>query len=361
MPAGYPRSPFSRNASLRPVGDYAILARADHLASPEDAFMTRAHRLYVGTIGEGLWRSTDGGESFQRTCDGMFVECHVRALAVHPRAPRTLYLGSEQGLYRSTDGADCWTRVESPLNGLQVWSILLLPSDPDVILVGTCPPRLVRSTDGGRSWDEPAIPFAAECPRIIYNRVTTLAADPGDPNTVWCGVEIDSLRVSRDRGATWTPCGAGLSSRDIHALAVVRHQGQPRHLASTNNDLNRSDDGGKTWQPVKVGGMLPWSYCRGLAVHAANPEVVLMGNGDAPPGTVGAVARSSDGGQTWQTAGMPGRANSTIWNIATNAADPDLIYASSVSGEVYRSTDGGAAWNKLPREFGEIRALAWTE
>src|SRR5436189_296700 len=72
--------------------------------APGRSPMTAAHRLYVGTIGEGLWRSTDGGATFVRACDGMFVECHVRALAAHPRDPRTLYLGSEQGLYRSTDG-----------------------------------------------------------------------------------------------------------------------------------------------------------------------------------------------------------------------------------------------------------------
>jgi photosystem II stability/assembly factor-like uncharacterized protein len=90
------------------------------------------------------------------------------------------------------------------------------------------------------------------------------------------------------------------------------------------------------------------------------PEVVLLGNGDGPPGTVGIVARSTDGGTHWEPARMPGRANSTIWNFAVHAADPDLVYVSSVSGEVYRSTDAGASWEKLSREFGEIRALAWT-
>src|SRR5438270_4288320 len=119
--------------------------------------MTAPHRLYVGTIGEGLFRSTDGGETFVRACDGMFVECHVRALAVHPRQPRTLYLGSEMGLLRSTDGADNWTRVESPVDGLQVWSILISPHNPDVILVGTCPSRLFITQDAGRTWSEPAI------------------------------------------------------------------------------------------------------------------------------------------------------------------------------------------------------------
>src|SRR5258706_14635945 len=98
----------------------------------------KPHRLYVGTIGEGLWRSLDGGDTFTRASDGMFVECHVRALAIHSRNDRVLYLGSEQGLFRSNDGADNWERVESPLNGFQVWPILLQPALPDVILVGTC-------------------------------------------------------------------------------------------------------------------------------------------------------------------------------------------------------------------------------
>src|SRR5215475_6131126 len=119
--------------------------------------MATRHRLYIGTIGEGLWRSLDSGETFTRACDGMFVECHVRALAVHPGDPRVLYLGTEQGLYRSGDGADSWARVDSPLNGLQIWSLLLLPHAPEVILAGTCPSRLFRSADGGRSWDEPAV------------------------------------------------------------------------------------------------------------------------------------------------------------------------------------------------------------
>src|ERR1043166_6132488 len=113
------------------------------------------HRLYVGTIGEGVFRSVDGGETFRRAADGMFVECHVRALVVHPSDPRTLYLGSEQGLFVSRDGADNWQGVDSPLNGLQVWSILLFPSNPDVLLVGTCPSRLFRSENGGRTWTAP--------------------------------------------------------------------------------------------------------------------------------------------------------------------------------------------------------------
>ena len=62
------------------------------------------------------------------------------------------------------------------------------------------------------------------------------------------------------------------------------------------------------------------------------------------------MARLLDGA-TLQPAQMPGRANSTIWNFAVNHADPDLAYATSVSGQVYRSTDGGIS---LGKAFGRL-------
>jgi photosystem II stability/assembly factor-like uncharacterized protein len=328
--------------------------------------MTQPHRLFVGTIGEGLFRSLDGGRTFRRACEGMFVECDVRALAVHPANPSVLYLGSEQGLFVSRDGADSWSRLEAPLVGLQVWSVWLAPDNPDRILVGTCPARVFRSEDGGRTWAEAQTRMTADCPRILHTRVTCLAGDPAESGLLWAGVEIDGLHRSADGGRSWQPVGTGLSSRDIHALAVVpardgrAAEARPRRLlAATNNDLNLSTDDGQTWRPLEVRKALPWSYCRALAQPCGAPDVVLLGMGDGPPGAAGSVARSVDGGDSWEVSALPGRANSTVWNFATHPADPDLIYAASVSGEVYCSAVAGASWHKLAREFGEVRALAW--
>lgn len=323
--------------------------------------MSTPHRLYVGTIGEGLFRSTDGGQTFVRTCDGMFVECHVRALVVSPSDPRTLYLGSEDGLFRSTDGADHWTRVDSPLNDRQIWSLLLQATDSPVMLAGTCPATIYRSADGGRSWGQATADMVQSCPRIMHTRVTALAFDPDDPQLMWAGVEIDGIWRSTDAGRTWRKIGAGLSSQDIHSLAVLGAGGRWRRLlASTNNDLNLSTDGGETWRPLAAGKSLPNTYFRALAQPLGQSELILAGNGDGPPGSTGVIARSADSGQTWAAAKMPGAANSTIWNFAVHASNPNLIYASSVSGEIYRSGNAGVSWEKLAREFGEIRALAWT-
>jgi photosystem II stability/assembly factor-like uncharacterized protein len=323
--------------------------------------MSGSHRLYVGTVGEGLFRSMDGGETFVRACDGMFVECHVRSLAVHPGDPRVIFLGNEQGLFRTSDGANQWTHVESPCDGRQVWCILLKSSQPDLLVVGTCPAGLFVSEDGGKSWRLPAVRMLQNCPRIMHTRVTCLTTDPEEPGTLYAGVEIDGIFCSRDFGKTWGPIGQGLSSRDIHALAfAVSSNKNWNMLAATNNDLNLSTDRGETWQPLEIGKVMPWSYCRTLGQPIGRTEEILLGNGDAPPGSAGMIGRSVDGGRTWTQAKMPGRANSTIWNFAVHPADSGLIYAASVSGEIYRSVDAGKSWIKLAREFGEIRALAWT-
>jgi photosystem II stability/assembly factor-like uncharacterized protein len=229
------------------------------------------------------------------------------------------------------------------------------------MLVGTCPAGLFLSDDGGKSWSLPVVRMLQNCPGIMHTRVTCLASDPVDPTTLWAGVEIDGIFRSRDIGRTWESVGEGLSSRDIHSLAFAAAGNNLWNmLAATNNDLNLSTDRGETWQPLQIGREMPWSYCRTLSQPIGRIKELLLGNGDGPPGSAGMIGRSTDGGRTWAPVRMPGRANSTIWNFAVHADDPSLIYAASVSGEIYRSVDAGQSWKKLDREFGEIRSLAWT-
>jgi photosystem II stability/assembly factor-like uncharacterized protein len=320
------------------------------------------HRLYVGCIGEGVFRSLDQGQTFRRAADGMpFVECDVRALCVDPHQPATLYVGNEEGVLVSRDSADNWEVLPGPFAQMRIWAVHVDARRPGRILAGTSPADIVRSEDGGRTWQRAETNMVRDCPRIRHTRVTCMVSDPDNPDHLWAGIEIDGVHESLDGGKSWSRIGAGRSSEDIHALAVVPGApGQRRLLAATNRDLNVSDDGGTTWQTCGIDRVVPWLYNRSLVQVCGSPEIVLLGTGDGPPGSEGCIVRSRDAGRTWSRAQLPGLANSTIWNFAVHSSDRQLIYAASVSGEVYRSTDAGETWSKLPREFGEIRGLAWT-
>src|SRR5262245_19562079 len=288
------------------------------------------HRLYVGCIGEGVFRSLDHGRTFRRAADGMFVECDVRALVLDPSRPEVLYLGGEDGVFVSRDGADSWERLAAPLVGLRVWALHADARRPGRLLAGTCPAGIFRSDDGGETWRPAEARLQKECPRIRWTRVTCLVADADDPDHLWVGVEIDGVHESTDGGRTWARVGEGLTSQDIHALAVVPGgPGRKRLLAATNRDLNTSDDGGRTWRAAGMERVLPWNYTRALAQKCGAPEVVFLGAGDGPPGSEGAVALSRDAGRTWAPARLPGPANSTVWNFAVHPADRELVYAAS--------------------------------
>lgn len=315
--------------------------------------------VYVGTVGQSIWRSRDGGLTFSRASSGVHSECDVRALLVHPRDPRILHLGTETGLFISYDGADNWERAASPMDGMQVWSLARHPSDPDVLLAGTCPPRLFRSEDGGKTWGllDAHMPDQCVGGAPLTPRVTCVLCDPRD-GAIFAGVEIAGVRRSRDGGRSWDVLTDGLSSQDIHGLAAVWN-GKRTLIATTNNDVNRSEDDGETWTPLDVAQRFPWRYTRACAVTAGDPHTVWVGAGNGPPGNQGGLYRTSDLGASWERLGLPQVTNSTVWNLAFNPADPQRVYVSSVSGQIYRTLDGGDSWSKLPMEFGEVRALAW--
>ena len=258
--------------------------------------MAEDTRLFVGTVGEGLYVSDDGGGTFKRRAgNGLYIEGEVRALAAHPRNPRRIYAGTNAGVCRSDDGGDTWQRLPSAMDDMVVWALLVLPGAPDTIFAGTRPAGVFRSTDGGDTWHDAQLGAQVECAVIEYNRITTIIADPIAPRCVWVGVEIDGCWRSNDAGDTWSRHADGLSSLDVHGLVVVPENGSRRLVAATNNGVNVSADEGASWQRQELGAVTSWNYFRGIRQHAGQPETLFLGNGDGPPGFAGAALRSRDG------------------------------------------------------------------
>jgi photosystem II stability/assembly factor-like uncharacterized protein len=322
--------------------------------------MTGNLTLCVGTVGSGAWTSPDGGESWRRVGRGLWNESRVYGLAVHPQEARTVFAGADGGIYRSNDGGQSFEHLDSPMNKMDVWKIAFDPADPDTIFAGTRPAALFRSTDGGRHWVPLRVEMVEDCPNVGVPRVTALTVDPSDRRIVWAGVEVDGVRRSLDGGETWTRVAGGLDDPDIHDVAVRPAGDGDTVLTSTPREIFASTDKGESWQRLGVGKHFGLPYCRGLALKSDDPNTVFVATGDTAAGSTGAIQRSKDGGKSWERLALPVEPNSPIWAFATHAADPGLIFACSHYGELFASRDAGDSWRKLPREFTEIRSLAWT-
>ena len=321
--------------------------------------MAKNFTICVGTVGTGLWRSPDGGETWGQVHTGLWAESRVFGLTVHPRDPGIIYAGADDGIYCSYNRGASFERLDSPMNALPVWRVALDPVDPNIIFAGTRPSALFRSHNGGQRWEKLAVDLAVECPAVRIPRVTALVIDPSNHDIIWAGIEVDGVRRSMDGGETWTHIAGGLNDPDIHDIRINMAAAQTV-LTCTPGEIFVSADTGESWQGLGVGPHFALPYCRNLALKEDNPQVIFVATGDGPMGSTGAIQRSRDGGQTWDRPPLPVEPNTPIWAFATHAADPDLIMACSHYGELFVSSDGGDSWDKLRREFAEIRSLAWT-
>lgn len=324
--------------------------------------------ILVGTVGQSVMRSTDDGRNWERVGPrrGFPYEALVRCLAVHPRQPNVIFAGTERGLYRSDDRGQRWRLIDSPLTSHHLWALAIDPVEPEIMFAGSgtpTPATIFRSIDGGKSWQPLAVEIAKECENVGTPRVTAIAIDPEERRNVWVGLEVDGARVSTDRGETWSDVAA-LRGKDVHNIAVSGG-GAKSVLIVVNREIYRSRDGGASWEAMRAQERIPWgyprsqTYLRAIALHPSHEGALLLGIGDATPGTAGAIARSRDLAESWELLPLPTRPNSTIWAFGTHPADPRVVFAGSRYGYLYRSDDGGQSWTKLAREFSEIAAVRW--
>ena len=319
--------------------------------------------MLVGTVGQGVMRSADGGESWGRVGvgQGLHSDAIVRCLTMHPQQTEIVFAGTDLGLYRTDDGGAHWRRLDSPMNGQTVWQVAIDPVDPDLMIAGTgtpTPPAIYQSADGGERWEPRAVEIAESCPAVGVPRPTAIAIDPTDHLSIWLGIEVDGVRRSQDGGATWARAAAQIANPDVHNVLVTAGPARKVFIL-VNDDVWVSDDDGQSWNAVGVRQIFPWHYPRAIAARPDDPNVVFVTVGDTTPGRTGAIMRTCDAGRSWESLPLPGQPNSALWAITFSRTDPNLVFAGSRYGYLYRSKDGGDSWVKLWRELSEISSIAW--
>jgi photosystem II stability/assembly factor-like uncharacterized protein len=326
-----------------------------------------------GTWG-GVFRLAIGDGECRHLTRGLPEETHVQAVTVHPENPETVYIGTQDGPYRSTDRGEHWERLGFPDRGVQVWSILVDPKNPQTLYAGTSPVAVYRSEDGGDNWHRLADPRMPDRVRMPFDcRVMRLAKDPGHPAEIYGVLEVNGVMRSLDDGESWEDCsedlirlaGPAASPRDRegmldgHALSVSA-AGPSTVFVAVRKGLFRSADRGESWQDMEIGRFSPLRYGRDIRVSPHDPRLLYACLSPAAQSTDGALYRSEDFGGTWQRFDHGVKAEATMMGLALHPRDPDQVYGITRCGQIFGTRDGGRSWQeyRLPPGCDDTYAVA---
>jgi len=287
----------------------------------------------------------------------------ARCVAADPRDPDTLYVGtSDQGLFKSEDGGKSWESL-SGIEHPRVTAVAVSPAD-GVLYAGTEPSALFASRDGGASWREleglrnlPSAPTWSFPPRPWTSHVRAISLSYTDPNLVVAGIELGGIVRSPDGGETWQDQRPGAYA-DCHSLAA--HPAAPGTLYEAGGGgFAESGDFGESWHAADEG--MGLHYVWGLAVDSEDPALVYASAASGPGRAHGggfsdaAIYCRRDGGR-WEIR-LDGLA-AFPYALAADPEAPGALYAGFGDGKLLRSPNAGASWDEFARTHAGLAALA---
>jgi len=316
----------------------------------------------------GVFRMNAGEGRWQHLTAGLPQDAFVHAITIDPADPATVFVGTQDGPYRSKDRGEHWERLGFPDRDMQIWSIQIHPSRPGLMFAGASPVAVYRSENGGDTWKKMAPPeLRSKCAMPFPARVMRFGIDPNRPDEIFAPLEVNGVMRSRDCGDTWQDCSdelVKLAQRphlksklasdtenegmlDAHALAVSSADPGAVYLA-LRMGLFRSADRGETWQDMEVGRFSPLTYARDIRTSPHDPRVLVACLSVAAQGETGSLCRSTDLGKSWKRFDHDVKPRSTMMAVALHPKSADEVYCVARDGQAFGTGDGGKSWREYP-------------
>ncbi len=341
------------------------------------------NRLYAsqssGWFGQIIQRSDDGGKTWYQ-----------------PGTPKGKKLTTPEGFPKGESNKfvyDTSAKTGKPLkthqwyDGTQhpwefkrVWHLEPSLHDPDIVYAGVEDAALFISKDGGKSWKElSGLRGHGTGPQWMPGAggmcLHTILLDPNDPKKIFIAISAAGTFRSEDEGKTWQPINRGLKSNYIpdpeaqvghcvHRIAMHPSNSQTLYMQK-HWDVMRSDNGGDSW--YEISGNLPTDFGFPIDVHAHEPETIYVvpiksDSEHYPLDGKLRVYRSKTGGNEWEalTKGLPQK--DCYVNILRDAMSVDTlddcgIYFGTTGGQVYCSTNGGDNWEAIVHDLPSVLSV----
>ncbi len=247
---------------------------------------------YAGTMGDAVYKSPDGGQHWLPHNVGLKEHVsYVNQFVFHPVQNETIYLATTVGVFRTTDGGRTWDEQMGGMKEVHIVVALAMdPKDPHRLYAGTTG-GVYRSRDGAASWQKVNSGLIPEdvLDASLALGVNMLAVDPSDSTVVYAGT-TKGLFKTANQADSWTRIGQSLPDQFVSSLVV--HPTQPAVLyVGGRAGVQKSADGGRAWQGMNAG--LMTLNIRTLVMSPRDPQLLYAGtNGSG-------LYRSTDGAVTW--------------------------------------------------------------
>ena len=263
--------------------------------------------------------------------------------------PQRAYLAAyESGVYRTDDSGMTWRHLSS-FPSDYAHSVLVHPENEQVVYAGSEPACIFKSTDGGETWEENesfrAVPesgsWSFHGDRLSH--VRELRAAPHNTNLLYAGIEVGGIVRSRDGGQSWQQLHG--TDTDVHLINLSNSKPE-RVYAATAAGPYRSDDGGDHWEPIGSG--LKRTYALHIAAAPDDADLVLVSVSKHAGRAEPYLYRSTNGGRDWQQVHGVGPDEDMVVAIDWDSVSPHRVYAGTEGGRIYYSGDRGVSWEPMP-------------
>ena len=285
----------------------------------------------------GLWVSQDGGKQW-KAVEALRGQS-ILSLAQAPSNPSLLFVGTLEGVFRSSDGGSSWALISPPGSReiREVESLAVDPVDPNIVYAGTWHLPW-KTTDGGKSWHN------IKKGLIDDSDVFSIFVDPASPKTVFLSA-CSGIYKSKSGGELFHKIeGIPATARRTRVLTQDPENREVVY-AGTTEGLYKTVDGGRNFRRMTG----PDVVVNGVFVDPGDSNRVLLATDR------GGVLASSDGGESFAGANQ-GFSSRKVAALLVDRGNPARLYAGVVNdksyGGVFVSSNGGGAWEQIGTEPG---------
>jgi photosystem II stability/assembly factor-like uncharacterized protein len=315
--------------------------------------------LYVGTE-DGLYLAEPDGKEYKSHPLALQGKGALRSPVVIDRDdPRRIYAATSRGgMQRSEDHGQNWHEINNGILYKETWCVVQHPTTSE-LFVGTGPSSVFKSADGGDSWTD--CERLRDLPETIdwtfprpphVSHVKGLALRPDDPMVILGAIEEGWIVRSQDGGKSWQNIKEGVEF-DAHSVAVMTDN-PTVVIATSGQGVYKSINGGDSFVESSQG--LDCRYMAQLVCHPARPKILFSAAAAVPPpfwrraeGAASAFFRSEDQGESWRrlSGGLPDHFNAAPRATAGDPEEADAFFVGMSDGTVWLSEDGGESFRQI--------------